>query len=120
MKGLKKQEDKGVLYHHYTTTESSAGIMAIGESKTVMRGNLKVTLTQNSYKYGSELQFRIIKPKDRGDIEIKSRNKSNWDTVEINVPINELNGIITALMQFRALQRKGQEVKTEQKRLKNV
>lgn len=97
------QEHNGAKYHHFCVDEERNGVMAVGKSKIVLKGNLRVTLTQNSYKYDSELQFRILTHKDSKKAYKKIRHESQWNTVEINLPIKDLDKIIFALKEIKKI-----------------
>lgn len=76
--------------------------MAIGDIKFLIDGVPNITITKGSYKYGSEMQFRILASKSQ-KIREKIRHPSEWNTVEINMPfevgkelVEKMNEVIKA------------------------
>ena len=91
----KTNEHNGVKYTHFQADKKCNGVSAVDGDKFVINGFPKISITEGSYKYGSELQISIIAPKSE---KIKKvRHPSNWNLLEINMPLEEGIKIITAL-----------------------
>ena len=82
-----KSQDKGVKYTHFRSEQPVDGVCALGESKVVIHGKPKITIMENSYKYGPQIQFSVICPKNI--LKQQGRNYSDWNVVEINVSFSE-------------------------------
>lgn len=100
----------GVNYVHVRTRKENAGIMAIGDKKSILNGELKFTKVftgSNGYlKYGEELQIRILTHKDNKD-KVKTkviRNQSPWNTTEICMPFSQIDEVIEALLFLRQVE----------------
>ena len=100
---LKIIEDKGVHYYNYICQNRGAGNMAIEEKIITLNGQLRITLTFGSYKFGPEIQFRIISPKCCENYEEKNRNKSDFNTTEIIFSALEIDNLIEVLQEFKSI-----------------
>lgn len=79
------QEHNGAEFDHYRYNERTNGVCCIGEKRFTINGLPKISLMKNSYKYGKELQFSIVCPKE--SFTESKRNKSQWNVMEINLPL---------------------------------
>jgi hypothetical protein len=102
-----KIEHNGVNYEHFRSDIVAAGAVSIEDKKFIINGIPKMTITTNSYKYDSELQISLICRK--GEAIEKIRNPSNWNTIEINFPIEEGKAIIEEM--YKRLFPEKQEIK---------
>jgi len=96
---IKETEFKGVNYVHVRTPKNRAnGVMAIDDKRIVLTGVPNITITNGSYKFGKEMQFRVIVPKNFRIVE-QSRNPSSWNTIEINMPLEVGEELIKKMLE---------------------
>jgi hypothetical protein len=102
-----EEERSGVTYLNCYLGEERSGVLTLGNTKVVLNGLFKITTTKGSYNYGSELQFQIFSPKsEKSAVRKKKRHPSRWNTTEINVPFDDIDEIIEALIVIREKMRK--------------
>lgn len=101
------QTDRGVNYMHILTGKECAGIMAIGEKKDILNGELRLTKVMEGssgyLRYGEELQIRILTHKDKVDKidKDKPRHNDDWNTTEICIPFNMIDDVIIGLQKIK-------------------
>ena len=79
-----KKFKNGVEYTNYRATKTARALCCVGDNRIVIIGKPKITKTKGSIKFGEEIQFSLTCKK--GFSKIESRNPSEWDTIEINLP----------------------------------
>ena len=87
--------DKGVEYNNFRVEKEAVASCCIGNKKIVLKGKPKIVTTKGSYKFNEELQFSISNFK--GLETYKDRNPTQWDTIEICLPIAEGKELIKAM-----------------------
>lgn len=98
---IEKQKYGDVDFYHYKIKGIHDGLQIVDNTRTIINGFFKVTLMLNSYKWGDQLQFRILTPLQNG-FKVENRaKKSNWNTTEINIPYSEIDNLIQALQDFK-------------------
>lgn len=94
---IKDIENSGVQYRHYRSKQKCNGVGACGERKFILTGYPKISVLKGSYKYPEEMQFSLVMPKTESP-EFKQRNpNSNWNLVEINMPVEQGKELIEAV-----------------------
>lgn len=93
---VKIKEHNGVTYKNFRSTEKSNGVGAVGDRKVVLTGYAKICLVQGSYKYPPEMQFSLFQHKSESP-EFKKRNPTEWNCVEMNMPLQQGKDLIEAL-----------------------
>lgn len=94
------REHNGVKFHNFRAGMSSVGVACIGNKRVVLPGKPKFTIMRGSAKFGDELQVTILASKkdllDAVKIQ-ETRNSSEWNTIEINIPLCIGEELIRAL-----------------------
>lgn len=95
-------EHNGVTYYKtYIDDEKIKGHVAINNKKIIMGGKFAVTLTKGSTKHGDEIQFNVFQTKQENNFKVKERNPSNYNTIEIMIPVKHLTQIIKHLIEAK-------------------
>jgi len=104
---MKKEVHNGCTFWHHYGKRDYDGLITFGEKKVTINGKLNVVLmipkfpTQHQLgKFPKQLQLGILSPKSNG-FKVETRNASPWNVTEININIDEIDGIIKALQQFK-------------------
>jgi len=80
-----KKEDNGVEFTSFKTLNSFDAVTCFGDKRLVLNGPFQVSLMKGSYKFGSQVQFKLFCNKSKG-FSIEERNSSDFNTVEICLP----------------------------------
>ena len=83
-----KETKTGVNFINITSDKECDSVIALGDEKSIFKGTPAITLMEKSYKYGKQIQFKIFARKGSKIVK-KKRNKSEWDTIEIDIPYDE-------------------------------
>ena len=86
----------GVIYNNIRSNKIVAGNMCIGDEKITLKGWPKFVIQKGSLRFGSELQISVCAKKG-SEILKQKRNITEWDAVEICIPINEGKELIKML-----------------------
>jgi len=89
------REHNGARFDNYRTSETFDGVAAIGRTKAIIHGKMKITLMTNSYKYGSQVQFSLSCDK-LDKFNVVERHESAYNTIELNISLDEGKDIIKA------------------------
>ncbi|MCK5293665.1 MAG: hypothetical protein KAJ49_03360 [Arcobacteraceae bacterium] len=81
------QEHNGAKFINIRSNQSNDAVCCLGEKRFVINGKPKISFMENSWKFGKQIQFSLICPKET--IKEEGRNNSKWNVVEIDIPFEE-------------------------------
>ncbi len=79
--------DKGATFHNIVTLPNKNAVTAYEDTRITMSGNFRISLVENSWKYGTEVQVRIYS-KHKPAVTNRCENKG-WNVTEIFLPKEE-------------------------------
>lgn len=92
-------EHNGIRYHKFRSDQLAAALACIGDRRLKLVGQPKIAVNLGSYKFGSEIQISVTAP--AGSVVEEPRVGSNdWDTIEINLTMEEALALIKKLQSF--------------------
>jgi len=87
----------GIEFDKFISEQDATAVSCIGDERIIIKGKPKISICQNQIKFGTEVEISLIAHKDH-EFKKEVRNKSDWNVVEIYMPIDEAKEILKATL----------------------
>lgn len=92
----RESEHKGVTFKDFILPVVSSGVCCVNNERFTITDKPRFVITKGSWKFGEELQIKISVPKGLSKKDIRN-DYSNWDSLEIAMPLSEAKKLIHSL-----------------------
>lgn len=97
-----------------TTTMDHSRVIHTGTFKVCLRIEGNDPDMPKGKDWGDEIQFSIFSSKADKKVKFEASNGGAWNTIDINLPVSEIDNLIEALQQFKVIYEKNcKEVKAK-------
>jgi len=94
---IEKTSYGGIDFDKFISDKEATAVSCIGDERIILKGKPKISICKNQMKFGDEVEISLISHKDH-NFKKETRNKSDWNVMEIYMPIKEAKEILSATL----------------------
>jgi len=89
--------DNGVTFKNFTGSGQNDALATLPDERIVLNGTPKIVIMDGSWKFGKQIQFQLITPREVKPTIEDRHDYSNYNRIEIDMPYEKGKELIKAV-----------------------